>query len=745
MTALHWAEAALALGLLAWAAPAAASGEGAEANNDKAADESAGDDDDSGADEASGDESTADQAPEEPDPAAVPSPDRSITEHETVQDRKVPWSTPGRSDFKRVQEVQPSLFAQTQRDLEEVPGNFGDPMRALQALPAVSGDTGTNAWFLVRGGTPSEVVVEVDGLPIRRNVHLTGLYSIVPGPLLKGLSLEAAGPSPHRSQGLSGGLFLELIEGPAEGHRFDGHLALDFLAGSAHVAAALDKKGRHTVLVGTRQSWLGLYLQAAAEAGALEGEAAKTHYGTTLARYVGRPDDFNRVRATLLVAHDDLLFDDVHRLHRAWGFSFDWRWNYGPRGWLEAQVVHGVNEEEEPDDDSLDSLLRHPYRDREQQTRIRTQLLHQLGDRKSLRAGAEVRVTTWDRRGDFQDTRGLPPWIALPTADLEAGWLALDGATTRPAITLFAEGDFKDLLGPLRLAVGLRSTLWTGGEGRVPYISPRLALSLPLDFGLTLAGSFALVHQPRLDPLVLSKEWGRPDLLPERALHATIAAEQFFAWGLKIRVEFWHKAYDQLVVWGIDPSSPNGAVGFTNEGFGQATGLEAQVQLERGRLRAHLAYQVMGSERSNPLDDSEGEAIPALGDQLHGASAGLALVLGKRRQLLVSADYHLRTGWPMSTMRRVETQDEGIWRWAVDGRSDRRMPDLHRVSVQMEGTHPIGGARLRGTVAVAAQPGGTGFVEDCPSVADEDGNPPSCRSLNFLPVVMPWLGLRLDW
>ena len=139
------------------------------------------------------------------------------------------------------------------------------------------------------------------------------------------------------------------------------------------------------------------------------------------------------------------------------------------------------------------------------------------------------------------------------------------------------------------------------------------------------------------------------------------------------------------------------------------------------------------------------ERVDAPGDQRHEVDAQVALLLGKKRRLKVSAEYSFASGWPISTLARIDQGDGQSFRWDVRGINDHRMDSQHRVAVQLEGSHTLRHLRLRGTIRVSAMPAGTGFTNDCPPLPQDDGSPPDCAPLEFLPVVMPWLGLQADW
>ena len=197
----------------------------------------------------------------------------------------------------------------TRRDLELRAGAFDDTLRALHSLPGITGDTTSRATFFVRGTPTEELRVEVDGIPLRRLTHSGEIASVFQRDLLHQIRLDQSGTSVDRPQGLAGGLYASYIDGPTD--RLDGSVELSMLAVSGHVAVALDKAARHSLVVGARQSLLPLYLGVADAAGAFESSPPQADSTEAFLRWTGRPGTGHRVRASALLHRDRLLFDDV--------------------------------------------------------------------------------------------------------------------------------------------------------------------------------------------------------------------------------------------------------------------------------------------------------------------------------------------------------------------------------------------------------------------------------------------------
>ena len=704
-------------------------------------DDSAGDDDDSAGDDddpAGDDDDSAgdddDPAGDDDDSAAV-QPSNPASSRQTIVRGALPWRVSARSPLEPKDHEGPGWHSLSRSDLEQGAGPLSDPIHALHLLPGVNSDQAANARFSVRGGASDETSVELDGIRIRELTHLTGIMSVLDSSLTDSLDLIATAPPAHLPEALSATLQLHYIDRPHD--RIDGHVGLDALGVDAHLALSLGAQSRHHVVLAARQSLLAAYLAAARAAGALDNEDSSADYGEVFARYRYDASPASRLRLTVLHSRDRVLFDDVNLHHSVLGLAADWSHRHSRDGQFEATLSHSTNSASEPATESPYPHSR-TWHNREHRTMLRALLRERLGTKGEIRFSLEGAVTSLDVRGDFPDTRTVPSWAHLPLAALDVPSLSLHSGGAWPELLVSIAGDLPRLLGPLSLSLGLRASLLNRSSR--PYASPRLSFLVALPSGTSFRGAVSLQHQQRLDPLVVDRDLGSRKLLPERALHAALRVEQWFPLGILIRGELWLKGYDQLVVWAGTNSDDGPSGQFDNSGRGRAMGAEAYFALRRGRVDLSASYALLRSTRSA---GAQLATVDAAGDQRHEVDAQAALLLGKRRRLKVAAEYSFASGWPVSTLQRV-TDSEGF-SWAVGDINDRRMEPQHRVAIQLEGSHPLRHVRIRGTVRLSVMAGGLGFTEDCPPVADQDGNPPICSALQFLPAVMPWLGLQADW
>ena len=87
------------------------------------------------------------------------------------------------------------LQAATAADIERipVPGATGDLASYLQTLPGVVSVGDRGGQLFIRGGTPSQNLIRVDGLPIIQPFHISSLYSAFPQDIVRNADIYAGG------------------------------------------------------------------------------------------------------------------------------------------------------------------------------------------------------------------------------------------------------------------------------------------------------------------------------------------------------------------------------------------------------------------------------------------------------------------------------------------------------------------------------------------------------------------------
>lgn len=142
------------------------------------------------------------------------------------------------------------------------PGPSGDLVSYLQTLPGIvsAGDRGGQ--LFVRGGTPSQNLILVDGIPIIKPFHISSLYSAFPQDIVQSADVYAGGFSAEYMGAISSVIDVSLRRGNMK--EFEGSAAVSPVIVSSRLEGPLveDKQSillvaRHSVIEQTANALLG--------------------------------------------------------------------------------------------------------------------------------------------------------------------------------------------------------------------------------------------------------------------------------------------------------------------------------------------------------------------------------------------------------------------------------------------------------------------------------------------------------
>jgi hypothetical protein len=103
----------------------------------------------------------------------------------------------------------------TARDIGRIPtpAASGDLVSYLQAMPGVVGTGDRGGQLFIRGGTPSENLVLMDGMLVYQPFHITGFFSVFPEDLIDRATFFAGGFGPRYNDRISSVLDVQMRDG----------------------------------------------------------------------------------------------------------------------------------------------------------------------------------------------------------------------------------------------------------------------------------------------------------------------------------------------------------------------------------------------------------------------------------------------------------------------------------------------------------------------------------------------------
>jgi hypothetical protein len=357
----------------------------------------------------------------------------------------------------------------TRNEVREIPGTFGDPFRAIEALPGVTPIVSGLPFYFVRGAPPGNVGYFLDGIRVPLLFHVGGGPSVIHPGLVDRVDFYPGG-YPARFGRFAGGVVSGETLEPGVDLRGEYNLRAFDAGGLVEVPFA---EGRGAALLGGRYSYTALVLTQLSPETALDywDYQARLSYDVT-------PSD--RLSVFAFGAYDFIGEDTPTGRRTLFGSQFhrvDLRYDrrLGSRGSLRSAVTLGLDR----------SLLQDQERSvRDRMASARTELEYRASHDVLVRAGTDLTLDTYD--------------VTIGTNDLSpTAARASEFFPSRTDVAAGLRGDLVIDLDP-RFAItpGVRVDLY-GSQGVAALaVDPRLAWRAELGERWALLGALGIAHQP---------------------------------------------------------------------------------------------------------------------------------------------------------------------------------------------------------------------------------------------------------
>jgi TonB family protein len=420
----------------------------------------------------------------------------------------------------RGQRGEPSRTATLSRaEVRQIPGVFGDPFRAIEALPGVTPIVTGLPFFFIRGAPPGNVGYFLDGIPVPYLFHVGAGPSVVHPALIERVDLYPGG-YPALFGRYSGGIVSgeTILPRPAPHSEYNVRI---FDVGALVEAPVAEQRG--TVLLGGRYSYTALLLTLLNSNTALD-------YWDYQARVTYNLTPRDQVSAFTFGSHDFLGQKTPTGTNTLFGADFyrlDLRYDHriGAEGTMRSAVTGGI------DRTQLDGgrVLR------DRLVRARDEIAYRVSPRALVRTGTDAQVDSYD--------------IALPAADLGPAQASV--ASLFPSRTDIAIGAHADVVfeagSRLEITPGARVDFF-GSEGATAVaIDPRLAAKTVLTHDTRLLSALGIAHQT--PSFVIPVPGFQPGGLRgglQRALQESFGAEVDLGPGMTATATVFHNAFFNL-------------------------------------------------------------------------------------------------------------------------------------------------------------------------------------------------------
>jgi TonB family protein len=497
------------------------------------------------------------------------------------------------------EKLAPAVTTLTREEVRQMPGAFGDPFRAIEALPGVTPIGSGVPFFYVRGAPPGNVGYFLDGIRVPFLYHVAIGPSVIHPGLVERVDLHSGG-YPSRYGRFAGGLVAAETTEPRADLHGEANLRL-FDAGA--LAEGGFAGGRGTLLLGGRYSYTATLLS-------LLVPDLVVDYRDYQARATYELTNDDRVGVFAFGSYDLLGQEQRNGTNVLFGSEFyrvDLRHEHDlPHGAVETHLTLGFDQSRSGDDGN--TLQR--------SASLRSELRQELGRDVLLRGGVELTLDAY--------STSAPRYFDPESPEVRA---FLNDNPDRGDRTFGAWHDYVISAGGVEFTPGLRVDLYQSRNESAVGVEPRLAARFHVRDNVTLVHTLGLAHQP--PSFVVPLPGRTPASLGgglQRAVQASSGAELELGGGTELTGTLFYNIFSNMTdALATNSEGPPGASGDQRVN-GYAYGAELMLRRSLSKqLGGFVSYTLSRSMRS-----AGNELYPSSFDRTHVANAAVAYDLGRK-------------------------------------------------------------------------------------------------------------------
>lgn len=638
----------------------------------------------------------------------------------------------------RVRAVKPEVGQKTisAAEIREMPGAFGDPFRAVEALPGVSPMVSGLGYFFIRGAPPNNNGYFIDGIRVPLLFHL-GLGQGVLHPGIVERVDFFPGGAPARYGGFAGAIIAGQTRAPSSELR--GEASVRIIDAGALVESPIGERG--TALVAGRYGYPGPIL-------GLVSSDLDIGYWDYQARTSWKLGDRDRIGLFAFGSHDRIasgspkleesFLSDFHRIDLRHDHDFQ-------DGHMRIAATLGH-----------DRQGAQPVYLTNKSAAVRLEIEQRVNDDVRIRGGAGARVEGYKLEQGPAPTDEEEPIVPS----------GVDPAPTNVTGGVHADAVWR--LSPrVEIVPGARVDVYSGTRRdvttTVPAIDPRLSSRVMLASGVFWHSTFALAHQYpalRVGPLPAMVASGSGFAIGSKKLQTVAQASQGIEVMLPADISVTGTGF--LSGWsGLtdlsahciqlqpptfereDPPRPPDPYVCVDDRqvHGRSFGFELMVRRPLSkRLSGWLSYTLSRSTREARYPRLDGSAnlvtVPSEFDRTHVLNAILAYDFGRRWR--AGSRFVFYTGQPYSKLAgSVPTPPYNAF----------RTPAFFRVDVRLEKRWPLGSKG--GSIAFVFEAQNVTLSKetstlglDCEGELNDTMGTNNCKIATFGPITIPSIGVE---
>lgn len=607
--------------------------------------------------------------------------------------------------------------------IKKIPALLGevDVLKALQLLPGVQGGGEGQNGLYVRGGSPDQNLILLDGVPVYNVSHIGGFFSVFNGDAIKNVTLTKGGFPARYGGRLSSVIEIDMKEGNMK--KFHGEGGIGLIASRLTLEGPIIKD-KMSFMVSGRRTYIDLIARPLIKAATRQ---ENNNPSSTTTASVGVDAHFYDLNAKI-----NYKINEKHRLYLSayngtdiFGFrydekrkdgkgfdntkgGFDWgnittafRWNWMVNNKLFANTTltysrynMNVNARSDSKRDTTISFNSAKYQSGIEDLTAKMDFDYILTPRHRLRFGGNITRHSYNP-GAFQ----------VKAKEVDFNLDTILGSQTIQSVESYLYAEDEMQLGALKANMGLHLSGFNVQGKNYTSLQPRLGLNYPLSNNVALKASFTTMRQ--YINLLTNERVGLPTDLwvpstsrikPQDSWQAAIGAAKTFKDDYEISIEGYYKAMKNVISYkeGASFLELNGNwEDRITQGNGEAYGAEFLIQKKEGKTTGWMGYTLSWNYRQ--FDDlNNGQRYFFKYDRRHDIELVVTHQFSKRFTLSGSWQYGTGNAVSLPTaLYRVPSNgvpynDANVLNYyfqdypVITGKNDFRMPAYHRMDINLE-------------------------------------------------------------
>ncbi len=528
------------------------------------------------------------------------------------------------------------------RQIFEMPGANGDPVKAVQNLPGINRPQGFSSQVVIQGSAPKDTSYDFEGHEIPLVFHFGGLTSVVMPEAVDSVDYYSVGYQSDRSRALGGIISLKTRTPEVDQRDSKGLFYVDNLSAGGLYESKINDHS--SFLISGRYSYVGFFLKNAFKDNETLDLTVAPEYMDLTGVYLNQLSPTERLKLSILASRDRLafVFDEPLRSNPSIRGNFSnsiYFYRIVPEYTQKVDDQNSFKISTALGNDNISVDIGDRYFKLDSlNLSTRGEWDHQIAKNHSWQLG-------WDNNYSRADVK-----IKIPLQREEGG---VNNPTTAADDRLAEINDFKTnqvglyaryeypLLPQMKIIPGIR---WDRlSQTKEDFILPRLAAQYNLDEYRYFKAAFGqYVQSP--EPQETAEDYGNPDLKAPMANHFSLGYEHDFRrsekYGWSTGISSFYRQFSRLVIPSSAKIQRNGSEVFevySNQGEGKAYGLELSIKKIDDHWSNTLAYTWSKSLRSDPKNAEYSFEY----DQTHNLN-------------LISA-YEFKNNWKLSGRYRYVT------------------------------------------------------------------------------------------